>query len=86
MPMGNCPGIQYVSYLLKICKSQLQDEMVDFQKQMARSRERAVSCDIARGGTFAFAGTRDPQVPPFSCIQDKISVPISPHEVEKGRQ
>ncbi len=53
-------------------------KMADFQKQMARSRERAVSCDVARGGKFAFAGTRDPQVPPFSCIQDKDFVPISP--------
>ena len=73
-----CPGVQYATYLLKICKAKLQDEISEYQKMMSKSRERAVTEDMARGGKLTFASTRDPQVPPFSCIQDTLTIPISP--------
>ena len=39
--------------------------------------------DFAKGGKFAFASARDPQVPPFSCIQDDIRIPVSPMRWKK---
>ena len=50
---------------------------------MSHSRERAVANDFSKGGKFAFASTRDPQVPPFSCIQDGIQVSVSPMRWKK---
>ena len=73
-----CPGVQYVTYLLRICKAKLQDEIAEYHKMMSRSREKTVTEDMARGGKLTFASTRDPQVPPFSCIQDCVTIPISP--------
>ena len=75
VPM-NCPGVEYVHYLVMVLKAHVQEEVAEIAKVQRYQRECRVLKDAQVGGPNAYKSVRDPDASPFSAIESEISVPV----------
>eukprot|EP00435_Cladocopium_sp_Y103_P023529 s1438_g5.t1 len=82
-----CPGVEYVHYLVMVLKTHLQQEISETAKQLRFQRECRVLKDVQNGGPNAYRSVRDPSAPPFNAIERELQFPVVPQRWPKdGRQ
>eukprot|EP00435_Cladocopium_sp_Y103_P058519 s96_g20.t1 len=71
-----CPGAEYVHYLVGVLKAHVQTETTETAKHLRFQRECKVLKDVQTGGPNAYRSVRDPSAPPFNAIEREVDVPV----------